>query len=163
MFKRGSRFALLLAASWAVMTFTHEAGHVLSGWAGGGTLRQADLVPWHLPYSNFDPDPRPLVTLWGGPALGAAVPLAAALIVRRSWMWFVAYFCVLANGSYLAAALISGERYLDTPRLLERGAHPATVAAYCVLTIGVGYIGFRRQCIRVLSPGAPGSDRVGPA
>jgi hypothetical protein len=161
MLRRGSRFVLLLAVSWAVMTFTHEAGHVLSGWACGGALRHADLAPWHLPYSSFDPDPRPLVTLWGGPVLGAAVPLAAALLVRRGWMWFVAYFCVLANGSYLAAAWVSGERYLDTPRLLERGAHPATVAAYCVLTIGVGYVGFRRECVRVLSPGASSLDRVG--
>ena len=75
-------------------------------------------------------------------------------MVRRNWAWFVAHFCLLANGSYLALAWVSGEQHLDTPRLLQHGAHPVTIAAYCVLTIGVGYAGFRRQCVRVLSPGA---------
>jgi hypothetical protein len=158
MLRRACHFVLLLAASWCVMTFTHESGHLVCGWACGGTLRHADLLPWHLPHSHFDPDPRPLITAWGGPILGALVPLLIALLVRRDWVWFVAYFCILANGAYLAAAWVSGERYLDTARLLAHGAHPVTIAAYCVVTIGVGYVGFRRQCIRVLSPGEPKSE-----
>jgi hypothetical protein len=149
------RFVLLLLVSWVVMTFTHESGHVLCGWACGGSLQQADLTPWHLPYSIFDPDPQPLITLWGGPVLGVLVPLAAALLFRRTWMWFIAYFCLLANGSYLAAAWLTGDRFLDTAKLLGHGEHPATIAAYCVLTIGAGYVGFRRQCIRLLSKEAP--------
>ena len=44
---------------------------------------------------------------------------------------------------------------MDTPKLLARGAHPATIAAYCLLAICFGYVGFRRQCIRVLSAGKP--------
>jgi hypothetical protein len=155
MLKRGAHFVLLLAASWCVMTFVHESGHVLCGWASGGTLRHADLAPWRLPYSTFDPDPHPLATLWGGPLLGAVVPLAAAVLVRRGWVWFVAYFCLLANGSYLACAWVSGEPDLDTARLLRHGAHPAMIVAYCVLTVAGGYVGFRRQCVRVLSPGGP--------
>ena len=145
------------------MTFTHELGHIVCGWTCGGTLRNADLRPWHLPYSIFDPDPQPLVTLWGGPALGIALPLGVALLVRRPWIRFITYFCVLANGAYLASAWVSGDRYLDTPQLLERGAHPAMVAIYCVLTIGFGYPGFRRHCIRMLSPtaGATPLDRKG--
>ncbi|MGL4552665.1 MAG: hypothetical protein ACRC33_15940 [Gemmataceae bacterium] len=153
MIKRVGHFLLLLAASWCVMVTTHEAGHIVCGWAAGGTLRHADPAPWRLPHSHFDPDPLPLVTLWGGPVLGAAVPLAAALVVRRDGGWFVASFCLLANGSYLAAAWASGERYLDTARLLQHGAHPATIAAYCAVTIGAGYVMFRRQCVRVLTPG----------
>ena len=155
MLRRVGWFTLLLAASWCVMTFTHESGHVIAGWTSGGTLRHADLLPWHLPHSSFDPDPRPLVTLWGGPVLGALVPMAIALLVRRGWAWFIAHFCLLANGSYLAAAWVTGEKYLDTAKLLAQGAHPATIAAYCGATIGVGYVGFRRQCIRVLSPEVP--------
>jgi hypothetical protein len=152
MLGRVGYFVFLLVVSWCAMTFVHEAGHVVCGWAGGGTLREADLLPWHLPHSRFDPDPHPLVTVWGGPILGALVPLVVALLVRRDWMWFIAYFCLLANGSYLAVAWISGEHFLDTAKLLRHGAHPATIAAYCALTVGVGYWGFRRQCIRVLSP-----------
>lgn len=146
------RMVILLAAAWTVMTFTHEAGHIVGGWCCGGTLRSADLRPWHLPWSLFDPDPKPLVTLWSGPVLGVAVPLAAALLIRREGMWFVAYFCVLANGVYIATAWVSGDRHLDTPRLLAEGASRVTIGIYCLLTVGFGYIGFRRSCIRVLSP-----------
>ena len=132
------------------MTFTHELGHIVGGWFCGGTLINADLLPWHLPYSIFDPDPKPLVTLWSGPILGVLIPLAIAFVVRRNWMWFIAYFCILANGAYLATAWISGDRFLDTPKLLEHGANPATIVLYCILTIGIGYVGFRNECIRNL-------------
>lgn len=155
MTRRVLHFLLLLVASWCVMTISHECGHIVCGWLCGGTLQQADVLPWHLPYSVFDPDPRPLITAWGGPVLGVILPLAVALVVRRGWMWFIASFCLLANGSYLAAAWYTGERYLDTARLLEHGASPVSIAAYCVATVGAGYVGFRRQCIRVLSPNDP--------
>ncbi|OHB76883.1 MAG: hypothetical protein A2W31_00445 [Planctomycetes bacterium RBG_16_64_10] len=133
------------------MTSTHELGHLVAGWSCGGTLRSANLRPWHLPYSIFDPDPRPLVTRWGGPALGVALPRGAALLVRRHWVWFITYVCILANGVYLATAWVFGDRYLDTPQLLECGANPAVIAIYCLLTTGFGYVGFRRHCVRMLS------------
>ncbi len=142
---------LLLGVSWGVMTFTHETGHIVGGWMSGGTLKSVDLLPWHLPYSIFDPDPEPLVTLWCGPMLGVLVPFGLALLIRRDWMWFIAHFCMLANGVYLAMAWVSGGQYLDTPKLLETGAHPITIVIYCVVTIGMGYIGFRGSCIRVLA------------
>lgn len=145
-------FVLLLVASWTVMTTTHEAGHLLGGWACGGTLQAADLRPWRLPYSIFNPDPRPLVTLWCGPLVGVIGPVGLAMLVRRSWTRFVANFCLLANGAYLATAWISGDHHLDTPRLLEHGASPLSIGVYCVLTIGVGYAGFRRSCRETLAP-----------
>ena len=134
------------------MTFVHESGHIICGFSCGGTLTSADLLPWHLPYSFFEPDPHPLVTLWGGPILGVVIPTAFAFGLRKKWMWFIANFCLLANGSYLAAAWFSGDRYLDTPKLLEHGAHPISIAIYCLLTIGFGYVGLRRQCLFVLAP-----------
>ena len=146
------RFVLLLVASWCVMTVVHESGHVVCGWAGGGTLQEADITPWGLPHSRFDPDPMPLLTLWGGLVLGVLVPLAFAAVIRRRWSWFIAYFCLLANGSYIAIAWVTGESELDTTKLLRQGAHPITIGVYCAVTIGVGYIGFRRECIRQLTP-----------
>jgi hypothetical protein len=140
-------FLLLLVASWMVMTFTHEMGHIIGGWCCGGTLKTADLLPWHLPYSIFDPDPKPLVTLWCGPILGVVAPVGLALAIRRECIWFVANFCALANGAYIAVAWISGDRYLDTPQLLEHGAHPVTIGVYCLVALGFGYVGFRRSCI----------------
>ena len=133
------------------MTITHECGHIVGGWLGGGTLRHAELRPWRLPHSMFQPDPRPLLTLWAGPIIGVLVPLAIALIVRRGWVWFIANFCALANGCYLAMAWISGDRFLDTPRLLDAGAWPISIVGYCLLTIGIGYYRFRANCIAVLA------------
>lgn len=140
-------FALLLLVSWVTMVTTHEIGHLVGGWAGGGTLTDYDLAPWRLPYSLHSPDPKPLLTLWAGPVLGVLVPLALALAIRQRWSWFVADFCLLANGCYLALAWLSGDPHLDTPRLLNAGAHPVTVAIYCGLTIAIGYVRFRSDWI----------------
>lgn len=148
--QRFFKFAGLLVASWVVMTTVHECGHILCGLTCGGHLVSADLWPWHLPHSMFEPDPQPLVTLWGGPILGAAAPLAFAWFVNANWGWFIAYFCLLANGAYVATAWVAGDRYLDTTRLLEHGAHPLSIAIYCLATIGFGYIGFRKQCVQML-------------
>lgn len=134
------------------MVFTHELGHVLCGWLCGGNLINADLRPWRLPYSIFDPDPFPLVTLWGGPIIGIGIPILSAIAVRTSWARFIAFFCVLANGLYLAIAWVNGGSYLDTSKLLEHGAHPTAIVIYCLVTIGSGYVGFRRESIRVFSP-----------
>jgi len=147
--RRIGLLGLLFAISWSVMTITHEGGHLLGGWCCGGTLRAADLWPWHLPYSLFEPDPRPLVTLWSGLLIGVAFPLAMACVVRRDWMWFIAYFCSIANGTYVATAWWSGEWYLDTSRLLEHGASPFAIAGYSLLTIGLGYFGFRRSLLAI--------------
>ncbi len=149
--RRILRLATLLLAAWCVMTFTHEAGHLIGGWIGGGTLRDVELRPWQLPYSLFQPDPHPRLTLWAGPILGVMAPLFAAAMICRRWACFIADFCLLANGVYLALAWFSGAPHLDTPRLLEEGAHPVAIAIYCVLTIGFGYVRFRRDCAQVLS------------
>lgn len=150
--QRVLRFILLLITSWMVMTLTHEMGHIIGGTCCGGILRSADLVPWHLPYSFFDPDPFPLVTLWSGLIFGALVPALVAMFVKRDWMWFIANFCVLGNGAYISTAWFTGDHHLDTARLLANGASPVTIAIYCVLTIGFGYVGFRRSCISALQP-----------
>jgi len=144
-------FLLMLIGSWLVMTWTHELGHLLGGWVGGATLTDFDLAPWRLPFSLHAPDPYPLVTLWSGPVLGVLFPLLIAICLRRSWAWFVADFCILANGVYLVLAWVSGDRFLDTPRLLDAGAHPATLAVFCTVTIAVGYVRFRSDCANFLA------------
>lgn len=145
------RFIALLVAAWCVMTLTHELGHIVGGWWVGGVLVDADVAPWRLPYSIFVPDPMPLVTLWCGPIVGVAAPLGAALALRREWSWFIANFCILANGTYLSLAWVSGDRHLDTPRLLENGASPIALAVYCALTVVVGYVRFRRSTILIFA------------
>ena len=134
------------------MGFTHELGHLLVGWAGGGELQEAELRPWRLPHSRFAPDPHPLATLWGGPVLGIALPVVLAAMIRAEWAWFIASFCVLANGVYLTLAWLSGDRWLDTPRLLAEGASKRSIASYSVIAIALGYWQFRRSVLRALRP-----------
>lgn len=85
MAKRWLSFIGMTVAAWAVMVLTHEIGHIFVGWIGGGKLVRADLRPWALPHSLFAPDPYPLATLWGGPILGVAIPVALALAISRRW------------------------------------------------------------------------------
>ncbi|WP_229360826.1 hypothetical protein [Fuerstiella marisgermanici] len=151
MIRRTAKFVALLAVSWVVMTFTHEVGHLIGGMICGATLTDYDLAPWRMPYSLHSPDPHPLITLWAGPILGVAIPLTIADVAQRRWVWFIADFCLIANGSYLALAWVSGDRFLDTPRLLDAGTHPAIIVVYCVLTIGIGYVWFRADCIYYLA------------
>ncbi|TWU34142.1 hypothetical protein Q31b_56130 [Novipirellula aureliae] len=146
MLKRLLQFIMLLVASWTVMTLTHEVGHLIGGKLGGAALREFDLAPWRLPYSLHSPDPHPQLTLWAGPLLGVILPLTVAAVVRHWTVWFIADFCLLANGVYLALAWWMGDRFLDTPRMLDANVHPVWIATYCVLTIGIGYAWFRRDC-----------------
>ncbi len=44
-----------------------------------------------------------------------------------------------------------GDRFLDTPRLLDAGAWPLSILLYCAVTIGFGYFGFRSNCIELLT------------
>ena len=157
--RRVISFLLLLVVSWSTMTVLHESGHLLAGWAGGGTLLSYDLRPWSLPYTVFNPDPAPLLTLWGGPVFGVLAPLIVAVVVRRDWAWLISDFCTLANGTYLALAWISGDPHLDTPRLIDAGASPIVIALFCVATISLGYARFRGDCVKWLgSTGATESS-----
>ncbi|QDT04127.1 hypothetical protein K227x_25150 [Rubripirellula lacrimiformis] len=141
-------FAFWMVVSWVVMCVTHEIGHIIGGFIGGAELTDFDLAPWRLPYSIHQPDPVPRLTLWSGPIFGVVAPLVIASVLRYRWAWLVADFCVLANGSYLALAWVSGDPLLDTPRMLSAGVSPWTIGLYCLVTIAAGYVLFRRDCIR---------------
>jgi|JI10StandDraft_1071094.scaffolds.fasta_scaffold06383_5 hypothetical protein len=144
------QWTALLAISWVLMTQFHEWGHIIGGYLSGGKLIALDVWPWHLPYSIFEPDPHPLVTLWSGLLVGIVAPFLLALLIRTDSAWFVSHFCWLANGSYIALAWISRDSYLDTTKLLEYGAPTWSIAFYCCLTIGVGYVGLKKAIRNLL-------------
>lgn len=151
----GVNLAGLLVAGWCVMTTTHEAGHIVAGLAGGATLVAYDLRPWSLPFSLFTPDPHPLMTMWAGPMTGVLAPTGIAALIRRPWTWFIAGFCAVANGAYLATGWLTADSWLDTTKLLEHGAWPASIVAYCALTIGWGYPVLRREILSLFRSHRP--------
>lgn len=77
--------------------------------------------------------------------------MATAWLLRRDWAWFVANFCVLANATYIALGLVAGDSELDTTKLLNNGAHPASIWLYCAITLPIGYVGFRNSCNQILA------------
>jgi len=161
--KRMVLLAVLLIVSWCVMIWTHEVGHLVGGWCCGAQLTVAEVRPWHLPYSVFSPDPHPLLTLWAGPLLGVCLPVLVAAAGKRVWLWFIAYFCLLCNGVYLATAWFTGDAFLDTTRLLEHGANPWWIVLFCVTTIVPGYIGIKKAFLRLFCASTVHSEEPGDA
>ncbi|MEZ6093088.1 MAG: hypothetical protein R3C03_02450 [Pirellulaceae bacterium] len=146
------RLTFWLGIAWCVMLTTHELGHIVVGLAAGGKLKAFDLRPWSLPYSFFDNNPYPLATLWAGPILGCLVPVAFAALWRANVNWFIASFCVLANGAYIAIGWYSGQSELDTSKLFAQGASGVAVIVYCVSTIVPSYFIFRKSLLALLFP-----------
>jgi hypothetical protein len=127
------------------MTLLHEIGHIFVGCAAGGDLRDFELRPWHLPHSLFASNPAPLLTLWAGPLLGCLVPLIAACLLRRSAIWFVAWFCVAANGSYLLLGYYTGDNELDSNKIIRLGTPVWILLAVGSAMTFAGYVGFRNE------------------
>ena len=151
--------ALWLAWGWVTMTVTHELGHVICGLLGGARLVDLQLQPWHLPHSLFAGDAHPLATLWSGFLVGSGVPLLVARAIRRPGCWFVAWFCVLANGVYLLLGLFSGDGELDSTKMIRAGSHPSLLLVAGSAMSIVGYLKFRQTSINLLSGATPAMRR----
>ncbi len=145
--KRIAIFAVTVLWAWTVMTLFHEMGHLFAGLLGRGQLLGLELRPWHLPDSQFVGDRFPRVTIWAGPVLGSLVPLGIACLVKRPATWFVAWFCLLANGLYLFLGLFSDGSELDTRKLIRAGTPTTVVAIIASVAATVGYWKLRRVCL----------------
>ena len=143
------------------MTLSHELGHVLIGMLGGAKLIVMEIRPWHLPHSIHSADRFPSLTLWGGPVIGCALPLAAAMIFRRPAIWFVAWFCVVANSLYLLLGYFSGDPELDSTKMLRSGTPGFVLVGVASIGLLIGYLRFRNCCVDLLSgKSTPGNRRV---
>ncbi|NND98939.1 MAG: hypothetical protein HKN47_16605 [Pirellulaceae bacterium] len=127
----------------------------MAGSLCGGSLSRVQLRPWSLPYSFFKPDPWPSVTLWAGPVLGCLGPVVAASIWRRSGLWLIAWFCVLANGTYLLMGWYAGDGELDSTKIIAAGTPTWLLLMVSVAMTVVGYVGFRQECAAMLKPAGP--------
>jgi hypothetical protein len=132
----------LLPLCWLAMQAVHEAGHVLTACATGGTVKAVVLHPLTISRTDVSPNPRPLAVVWGGPVFGSVAPVAAWLLAgltrrRSAYLWrFFAGFCLIANGAYLGYGII--EPIGDAADLVRLGTPPWPLAAFGVIAVPAG-------------------------
>lgn len=139
---QGCLIVSTLALSWLGMMIVHEAGHVLSAWAGGETVQRVVLHPLAFSRTDATHDKHPLLLIWGGPIVGTLLPLIALGLVR--WFrlgafpifQFFAGFCLIANGVYLGAGSFTGAG--DAGDLARYGCPPVLMIAFGLLTAPFG-------------------------
>jgi len=123
---------LITYPSWLGMMAVHESGHALAGWITGGHIQRRVVPLWGFSRTDVSPNPKPVIEVWAGPIWGSIAPLLVWTIVRKPGkLWrFFAGFCLIANGSYLAAAwtLHAGDAW----ELVQFG-----VARWLLTTVGI--------------------------
>lgn len=144
------RFVLIAAAApaaWMMMMAAHELGHVIGAWLTGGNVVAVDLHPLRFSSTLVDPNPRPRVVAWMGPAVGAALPLMGWIAWRLSrgpgapgaaaLRWF-AGFCLIANGAYLGVGWMDDVG--DAGDLLRHGAAVWQLATFGAVAVAGGLL-----------------------
>ena len=155
-----------VALSWLGMQVVHELGHVAGAWLTGGVVAKVVLHPLTISYTTLSANPHPLFTVWAGPVLGSALPLA---IWGVAWLCkvpgtyllrFFAGFGLIANGAYIGAGSLA--RIGDAGVMLANGAALWQLWAFGLATVPAGlwlwhgqgqYFGLGRATKRI-DPGA---------
>jgi len=128
--------------SWLAMQAVHELGHVLGAWATGGRVYRVVLHPLTISQTNVAPNPQPLVEVWAGPVIGAALPLAfyamfwLARAPGQPLARFFAGFCLIANGLYIGIGSVVA--IADADELLQYGAARWQLGAFGLATVPLG-------------------------
>lgn len=124
------------------MQIVHELGHVLAAWAVGETVERVVLYPLVISRTDVSHDRHPLLVVWGGPVVGAVLPLgmlavARSLRFRLLYLFqFFAGFCLIANGVYLGVGSFGGVG--DAGDLLRHGAPRWTLIAFGLVCAPAG-------------------------
>lgn len=100
------------ASSWLGMMVVHESGHVLAAWLSGGRVTGVVLHPLAFSRTDLAENPHPAFVTWAGLVWGGALPVGAWFVARLA-KWPQAFllrafagFCLIANGAYLASAVV---------------------------------------------------------
>lgn len=102
----------MLGLWWLGMQAVHESGHVVAAWSTGGVVAKVVLHPLTFSRTDLAVNPLPLLVSWAGPIGGEAIPaiiFAMAWLLCRRCVWIARTFlgfCLVANGSYLAAGAL---------------------------------------------------------
>lgn len=125
---RAHQIVLIISAvlgSWFGMQAVHELGHVLCAWATGATVTGVFLDPFSFSRTDVTGGRYSLVVVWGGPLLGAGLPLLTWLggvKVKFNGSYLLRFFtgfCLVANGLYVGIG--SFERAGDPGDMLRLG------------------------------------------
>jgi hypothetical protein len=133
---------VVVYATWLAMLATHELGHVIAAWIGGGKVLSVSVPLLGFSQTIVWPNPHERLEVWGGPVLGGALPLVACAIVRAAArrvpaaLTFFAGFCLIANGGYLGV----GWRWHsgDAGDLLRLGTPVWTLIAFGAVAAAAG-------------------------
>ena len=126
--RRFLHVAIVVYMSWLGMQAIHELGHIVAAWITGGTVVRVVFHPLTISRTEVSPNPSPLLVAWGGPLIGAAIPLLISAAVRiqktnlraRNYADFFAGVCLIANGTYIAFGSVDGVG--DAGDLLRQGS-----------------------------------------
>lgn len=129
---------------WLLMQAIHELGHVIGGFLSGAELRRVVLHPLTISRTDFGHNPSPLFVCWMGPLFGAISPLLLWQISSwqrlrcRFWLQFLAGFCLIANGAYLAVGVHEGIG--DAGDLIRYGSTAWQLYLFGAVTIPAGLL-----------------------
>jgi hypothetical protein len=132
-----------LLGSWWGMQDVHELGHVVAARLTGGRASKVVLDPLTISRTDLVENPRPLVVVWGGPIVGAALPLmfwlaARAVGLRGQFLLrFFAGFCLIANGAYIGAG--SFNHVGDAGEMLKHGASRWQLWLFAAMAVPSGF------------------------
>ncbi len=138
-----------LLGSWLGMQAVHEFGHAIGAWATGGRVTRVVLHPLSISRTDLAENPSPLFVAWAGPLVGITAPLlfwllAAGLRLPGTFVFrFFAGFCLIANGTYLAAGALTGIG--DAGDVLRHGSPSWCLWLFGVLAVPVGLSLWHRQ------------------
>jgi hypothetical protein len=138
-----------LAFSWLAMQAVHELGHVLGARLTGAQIIKVALHPCIISRTDIGRNPHPAVVVWAGPVFGSALPLLVFLVTKAFrfpglyLFRFLAGFCLIANGVYIA--LGPTQTGADTGVILLHGSPRWTTLLFGVLTAPLGFYLWHRQ------------------
>ena len=128
--------------SWLGMMLVHETGHVVAAVVMGGRVVRVVWWPWVFSRTDVEPNPWPLVEVWGGPVVGSLVPVGVYLVVRGvRWRWdylvgFFAGFCLVANGLYIGSGVVDAVG--DAQVMIRLGMPVWGLGVFGAVATGVG-------------------------
>jgi|HubBroStandDraft_4_1064222.scaffolds.fasta_scaffold617063_2 hypothetical protein len=131
------------------MQAVHEFGHVVGAWLTGGRIEKIVLYPLTISRTDLAANPRPLIVVWAGPAIGVALPLliwslaAVTKLPGAFVLRFFAGFCLIANGAYISCG--SFDRIGDCGVMLRYGSPIWQLWLFGAVTAPIGLWLWHRQ------------------